>query len=196
MHTKLSLLDLKSKLRKNHGRRNSKDHTRDKKSCRTAIERKETCRPSSEHILPQEFLSGHCFTGCIGNPLNKETEVVASLLYADNGAPVEKPRDSEAPLLTSYDGINYSSCDRPTKLLHGHTSFEAQAQDISDVYVYKDILIFAPTALALMGMLRLDFWYYFSRTIQGYQVGNFNNHNLNGNRRFTLQGLNLVTSKG
>ncbi|RVW31054.1 SH2 domain-containing protein A [Vitis vinifera] len=49
----------------------------------------------------------------LGQPVNKEIEVDASLLYADNGEPVEKPNDSEAPLLTSYDGIEFSSSDRP-----------------------------------------------------------------------------------
>ncbi|KVH93126.1 Concanavalin A-like lectin/glucanase superfamily, partial [Cynara cardunculus var. scolymus] len=53
-----------------------------------------------------------------GHSVNKEMEVlksnrhfsctisvIASLTYADNGAYVEKPDDAEAPLLTSYDGI-------------------------------------------------------------------------------------------
>ncbi|XP_042515838.1 SH2 domain-containing protein A-like [Macadamia integrifolia] len=66
-----------------------------------------------------------------GHPMNKEMEVVASLLYADNGAPVEKPRDSEAPLLTSYDGIEYASYDRPSKLLHGRASFKLKISQLS-----------------------------------------------------------------
>ncbi|KAJ4952496.1 hypothetical protein NE237_029328 [Protea cynaroides] len=66
-----------------------------------------------------------------GHPVNKEMEVVASLLYADNGAPVEKPRDSEAPLLTSYDGIEYASYDRPTKLVRGRASFKLKISQLS-----------------------------------------------------------------
>ncbi|KAJ4958296.1 hypothetical protein NE237_025407 [Protea cynaroides] len=66
-----------------------------------------------------------------GHTVNKEMEVVASLLYADNGAPVEKPRDSEAPLLTSYDGIEYASYDRPSKLLHGRASFKLKISQLS-----------------------------------------------------------------
>ncbi|RVW81968.1 SH2 domain-containing protein B [Vitis vinifera] len=60
----------------------------------------------------------------LGQPVNKEIEVDASLLYADNGEPVEKPNDSEAPLLTSYDGIEFSSSDRPSKLSNGRASFK------------------------------------------------------------------------
>ncbi|KAF6135540.1 hypothetical protein GIB67_015393 [Kingdonia uniflora] len=59
-----------------------------------------------------------------GHPVKKEMEVVASLLYADNGAPVEKPDDAESPLLTFYDGIEFSSSARPSKLLHGRASFK------------------------------------------------------------------------
>ncbi|KAK9269782.1 hypothetical protein L1049_001560 [Liquidambar formosana] len=66
-----------------------------------------------------------------GHPVNKEMEVVASLLYADNGAPVEKPNDAEAPLLTSYDGIEFASGDRPSKLLHGRASFKLKISQLS-----------------------------------------------------------------
>ncbi|XP_010274602.1 PREDICTED: uncharacterized protein LOC104609879 [Nelumbo nucifera] len=66
-----------------------------------------------------------------GHPVNKEMEVVASLLYADNGMPVEKPRDAEAPLLTSYDGIEYASFNRPSKLLHGRASFKLKISQLS-----------------------------------------------------------------
>ncbi|KAL5736692.1 hypothetical protein ACOSQ2_031480 [Xanthoceras sorbifolium] len=64
-------------------------------------------------------------------PVNKEMEVVASLLYADNGGPVEKTNDAEAPLLTSYDGIEFASCDRPTKILHGRASFKLKISQLS-----------------------------------------------------------------
>ncbi|KAK0601966.1 hypothetical protein LWI29_029127 [Acer saccharum] len=64
-------------------------------------------------------------------PINKEMEVVASLLYADNGGPVEKTNDAEAPLLTSYDGIEYASCDRPSKILHGRASFKLKISQLS-----------------------------------------------------------------
>ncbi|KAF9602260.1 hypothetical protein IFM89_026345, partial [Coptis chinensis] len=60
----------------------------------------------------------------LGHPVNKEMEVVASLIYADNGNPVENPTDADAPLLTSYDGIEFASSQRPSKLLHGRASFK------------------------------------------------------------------------
>ncbi|KAI8552363.1 hypothetical protein RHMOL_Rhmol06G0260900 [Rhododendron molle] len=66
-----------------------------------------------------------------GEPVNKEMEVVASLLYADNGLPVEKPDDAEAPLLTSYDGIEFACCDRPSKLTNGHASFKLKIAQLS-----------------------------------------------------------------
>lgn len=66
-----------------------------------------------------------------GYPANKELEVVASLLYADSGAPVEKPDDAEAPLLTSYDGIEFASSDRPSRLLHGRASFKLKISQLS-----------------------------------------------------------------
>ncbi|KAE9457969.1 hypothetical protein C3L33_10128, partial [Rhododendron williamsianum] len=65
-----------------------------------------------------------------GEPINKEMEVVASLLYADNGLPVEKPDDAEAPLLTSYDGIEFACCDRPSKLTNGCASFKLKIAQV------------------------------------------------------------------
>ncbi|KAF8391126.1 hypothetical protein HHK36_023427 [Tetracentron sinense] len=67
----------------------------------------------------------------LGQPVNKEIEVFASLLYADNGMPVEKPKDAEAPLLTSYDGIEFASFDRPSKLLHGRAAFKLKISQLS-----------------------------------------------------------------
>ncbi|XP_015877895.3 SH2 domain-containing protein B [Ziziphus jujuba] len=66
-----------------------------------------------------------------GQPISKEMEVVASLTYADNGAPVEQTSDGEAPLLASFDGIEFDSCDRPTKLLHGRASFRLKISQLS-----------------------------------------------------------------
>ncbi|XP_059661383.1 SH2 domain-containing protein A-like [Cornus florida] len=66
-----------------------------------------------------------------GQPVNKEMEVGASLLYDDNGAPVEKPCDAEAPLLTSYDGIEFACFDRPSKLINGRASFKLKISQLS-----------------------------------------------------------------
>nr|XP_019705286.1 SH2 domain-containing protein A isoform X3 [Elaeis guineensis] len=60
-----------------------------------------------------------------GRSVNKEMEIVASLVYADNGSPVEKTRDvAEAPLLTSYDGLEHPSTDRPVPLIRGRATFK------------------------------------------------------------------------
>ncbi|CAJ1978423.1 unnamed protein product [Sphenostylis stenocarpa] len=66
-----------------------------------------------------------------GQPVDKENEVFASLLYADTRAPVENTTDDEAPLLASYDGIEFSSCERPSKLLLGRASFKLKISQLS-----------------------------------------------------------------
>ncbi|XP_061345036.1 SH2 domain-containing protein A-like [Gastrolobium bilobum] len=66
-----------------------------------------------------------------GQPVDKENEVFASLLYADTGAPVENTSDEEAPLLASYDGIEFSSSERPSKLLLGRASFKLKISQLS-----------------------------------------------------------------
>ncbi|KAH9779454.1 SH2 domain-containing protein B [Citrus sinensis] len=66
-----------------------------------------------------------------GQPVNKEVEITAALLYADNGSLVEKTSDGEAPLLTSYDGIEFPTYDRPSKLLNGRASFKLKISQLS-----------------------------------------------------------------
>ena len=69
-------------------------------------------------------------------------QLVASLIYADNGAPVEKLKDNaEAPLLTSYEGVEFPSTDRPIKLLNGRASFKLK---ISQVFIKKILLMWIP----------------------------------------------------
>lgn len=66
-----------------------------------------------------------------GELVEKELEVVASLVYATDRAPVEKSEDGEAPLLISSDGFEFPSDDRPTKLLHGRASFKLKISQLS-----------------------------------------------------------------
>lgn len=66
-----------------------------------------------------------------GGPVNKDLEVVASLLYADTGVPVEHTTDAEPPLLMNCDGIEYSSHDRPCKLINGRASFKLKISQLS-----------------------------------------------------------------
>lgn len=64
-------------------------------------------------------------------------QLVASLVYADNGAPVEKLKDdAEAPLLISYEGVEFPSTDRPIKLLNGRASFKLK---ISQVPITREL---------------------------------------------------------
>ncbi|KAL8512292.1 hypothetical protein ACS0TY_018684 [Phlomoides rotata] len=65
-----------------------------------------------------------------GYPVNEELEVVASLLYADNGVPVENT-NAEPPLLANCDGIEYCSDDRPCKLINGRASFKLKISKLS-----------------------------------------------------------------
>ncbi|KAG1362086.1 SH2 domain-containing protein A [Cocos nucifera] len=59
-------------------------------------------------------------------------KIVASLVYADNGTPVEKTRDdAEAPLLMSYDGLEHPSTDRPVTLLRGRATFKLKISQLS-----------------------------------------------------------------
>lgn len=51
-------------------------------------------------------------------------------MYADTGAPVENTSDDEAPLLSSYDGIEFSSRERPSKLLLGRASFKLRISQV------------------------------------------------------------------
>ncbi|XP_037495062.1 SH2 domain-containing protein B [Jatropha curcas] len=66
-------------------------------------------------------------SNAISQSINNEVEL---LLYADNGLPLEKTSDAEAPLLISYDGIEFASSDRPSKLLHGRASFKLKISQV------------------------------------------------------------------
>lgn len=60
------------------------------------------------------------------------SKVIASLVYSDNETPVEKPVDADAPLLTSYDGIEYASSDRPNRIISGRASFKLKISQVLD----------------------------------------------------------------
>lgn len=51
-------------------------------------------------------------------------------MYADNGEPVEKTSDGEAPLLASHDGFEFAFSDRPSKTLKGHASFKLKISQV------------------------------------------------------------------
>lgn len=56
---------------------------------------------------------------------------MATLVYADNGAPVEKSRDDgEDPLLLSCDGVEYPSTNRPVPLVCGRAAFKLKMAQV------------------------------------------------------------------
>lgn len=68
----------------------------------------------------------------LGRSIHKDMELIALLVYADNGVPVEKPKDdAEAPLLTTFDGVEFPSTERPIRLLHGRASFKLKISQLS-----------------------------------------------------------------
>ncbi|XP_024008335.1 SH2 domain-containing protein A [Eutrema salsugineum] len=70
-------------------------------------------------------------SNAIGQPVHKDVKVLASLLYADSGTPVEKSSDSEAPLLVTYEGVEFSAEDKPCSLLNGCASFKLKISQLS-----------------------------------------------------------------
>lgn len=62
------------------------------------------------------------------------------LIYVDNDAPVERTTDGEAPLLASYDGIEFDSDDRPSKVLHGRASFKLKISQVLCLLKEKKML--------------------------------------------------------
>lgn len=80
-------------------------------------------------------------------------KVVASLVYADDEAPVEKPVDDEAPLLTNYDGIEYASSDRPSKVISGRASFKLK---ISQVPYWIVVFLLLTHAIQSVQKLSVD----------------------------------------
>lgn len=68
----------------------------------------------------------------LGRSVHKEIEVFAALVYADSGAPVEKTGDNtEAPLLTSSDGLEFPTADKPVTLLRGRANFKLKISQLS-----------------------------------------------------------------
>ncbi|XP_021726916.1 uncharacterized protein LOC110694069 isoform X2 [Chenopodium quinoa] len=77
------------------------------------------------------FSSNVVLLDAFGELVDKDLEVVASLIYADNRAPIEKSKDGEAPLLTTCNGLEFPSDDKPSKLLRGRASFQLNLTRLS-----------------------------------------------------------------
>lgn len=115
---------------------------------------------SSSKAGTPEFLLGHYFRECLGPSCTQRDrglifvyvicfilgakqnflvkilcfspsfKVIASLLFADNYEKVEDTYDAEAPLITSYNGLEYASSDTPIKLINGRASFKLKIAQV------------------------------------------------------------------
>ncbi|XP_021773928.1 uncharacterized protein LOC110737886 isoform X1 [Chenopodium quinoa] len=77
------------------------------------------------------FSSDVVLLDAFGELVDKDLEVVASLIYADNRVPIEKSKGGEAPLLTTCNGLEFPSDDKPSKLLRGRASFQLNVTRLS-----------------------------------------------------------------
>ncbi|GJM91517.1 hypothetical protein PR202_ga07894 [Eleusine coracana subsp. coracana] len=72
----------------------------------------------------RNFILEVALIDAFGEPV-KDKEVVASLIYDDNGTVVEKSRDdSEPPLLITCEGFEYPAISRPIPVIHGRALFK------------------------------------------------------------------------
>lgn len=68
----------------------------------------------------------------VDRTVHKDMEITASLVYADNGAPIEKTQDNlEAPLLVGCEGLEYPSTERPVALFLGRATFKLKISQLS-----------------------------------------------------------------
>ncbi|GAB2236153.1 hypothetical protein Droror1_Dr00027892 [Drosera rotundifolia] len=65
-----------------------------------------------------------------GELVDKEFEVVASLIYADDHPQLGKPNDAQSPLVISSDGTEFSSSDVSSKLTRGCATFKLKISQL------------------------------------------------------------------
>ncbi|XP_006662079.2 SH2 domain-containing protein A-like [Oryza brachyantha] len=93
----------------------------------------------------------------------KDREIAASLVYADNGALVEKSRDdSEPPLLISCDGLEYPAVSRPLPIIRGRALFKLKISQLSSKCDNKLFRIYFST----LDMKRYPFLEAYSKPIR------------------------------
>ncbi|KAM3403350.1 hypothetical protein ACQJBY_006846 [Aegilops geniculata] len=80
----------------------------------------------------RNFMLEVVLTNAFGEHMYKDTQIVASLVYADNGALVEKSRDdAEPPLLIACEGLEYPAESRPLPILRGRALFKLKISQLS-----------------------------------------------------------------
>ncbi|XP_020578079.1 uncharacterized protein LOC110023151 isoform X2 [Phalaenopsis equestris] len=68
----------------------------------------------------------------IGRTVHKDMEIIASLVYANSGSPIEKTQDNpEAPLLVACEGLEYPSTEKPVALFLGRATFKLKISQLS-----------------------------------------------------------------
>lgn len=68
-------------------------------------------------------------------------QLIASLVYADNGTAVKKPLDNgEAPLLIHCDGLEFPSTERTVKLIDGRASVKLKISQVS-LIIWTEVLL-------------------------------------------------------
>ncbi|KAJ1296187.1 hypothetical protein BS78_01G280200 [Paspalum vaginatum] len=79
----------------------------------------------------RNFILEVVLNNAFGEPV-KDKEIVASLVYADNGTVVEKSRDdSEPPLLITCEGLEYPAISRPLPIIRGRALFKLKISQLS-----------------------------------------------------------------
>ncbi|TKV94830.1 hypothetical protein SEVIR_9G321800v4 [Setaria viridis] len=110
----------------------------------------------------RNFILEVVLINALGEPV-KDKEVVASLVYADNGTAVEKSRDdSEPPLLITSEGLEYPAISRPLPIIRGCAIFKLKISQLSSKCDNKLFRI----QFSTLHMRRYPFLVAYSKTIR------------------------------
>jgi len=91
----------------------------------TVVEKLNVSAHSCAWTLPWSVASHSCaFLVCV--------QIVAVLVFSDTNTVVEKLKSDgmEAPLLATFDGVEFPSTDRPVRLVHGRASFKLKISQV------------------------------------------------------------------
>ncbi|KAI5057355.1 hypothetical protein GOP47_0027370 [Adiantum capillus-veneris] len=95
----------------------------------TVLGGKASCRRKfviNVHLLDEE-----------GNTIHEEFAIIASVAYAHDRSPIVQDENlflAEPPLLTTFNGVEYPSQDRPTRLVGGKATFKLAISLLSSKY--------------------------------------------------------------
>ncbi|WVZ57699.1 hypothetical protein U9M48_008052 [Paspalum notatum var. saurae] len=110
----------------------------------------------------RNFILEVVLNNAFGEPV-KDKEVIASLIYADNGTVVEKSRDdSEPPLLITCEGLEYPAISRSLPFIRGRALFKLKISQLSSKCDNK----FFRIQFSILGMRRYPFLEAYSKPIR------------------------------